>query len=99
MKNEAIGDSADLKLPGFKTRHQVEFQSTDWSGVLNLLSWINDERGHVAYLKSKMVHDGRIEVAIGVEAIGGHRLQSEILASNSFTSSKIEHLFVREQDG
>ena len=98
MSIAPISGSADLSLPGFKTRHQVELQATDWAGVLDLLGWIDGEAGQVAYLRTTTTLDGCIRVAIGIEAMNGDRLRTEMLAFNSVTSLRIEHLFVREKE-
>ena len=91
-----LGASSEFDLPGFRTRHLVDMQADNWAGIINLISWIQDESGRIVYLRTNDTGCGRIHVAIGVEAVMGGSLRKRLEKSNGFFSLRIEHLFIGE---
>ena len=86
----------EIVLPGFKVRHQVELLARDWTGLLNLFRWLEEEKSQVAFVRSRSTKCGQFEVSLGVEGISAKSLNSAIGANNSFRCVRVEHLFVQD---
>lgn len=88
-----LSDSADISIPGFKTRHLVELNARDWDDLILLVQSLKT-KGHIAYFRTNTRSDQNIDVALGVENISGQEVLRELHNYSGLQNLQIEHLLV-----
>ena len=87
-----------IELEGFKTRHLLDIQFADLSGLSQLINWLSDRQARVHHCVVRAGDGMEYSASLSIERIRADTLMDRLKSDPSVLSRKIEHMLINETE-
>ncbi|MEM1436877.1 MAG: hypothetical protein AAGG11_22715 [Pseudomonadota bacterium] len=95
--DHATEHATELALDDLSVRLLVSLRTRSWSRLLELLAWIQDQQGHIVFLKTHTAGEQETQVNLGIDGISSTELRGALATGYDFGGMRIEHLHHRQK--